>query len=177
MSLLINETFASSEVPLWLDKDLASSNFKKVTWNGAVTVTAGGTCVLGTITFPSAVNFCTLQGWIAVQDSGNSGTVTGDFYLSTSTTYDNTKSNRVTGCAMSGTAGSPATNYYLSDGLMWYGSAGTTSLNLVFINTGSGSSSSLQGIDVSGSIAYSALPSITGWTISQGSGGVFSIAG
>jgi hypothetical protein len=182
MSLLINETYANKEAPLWLDTNLTSTqSLNVVTLNtGFQVMIPNGTLKLGTITFTTPVNYAKLNGWIAIQNStGSPNTQLNgcSIYLTSGieTTWSNTKGTQLSGLNI--TTGSPsAETYALLDNLVYFNNTPFTVLNL-YLSNQTANSSGLRCLNAYASNTYSALPTISGWTASLGGGSLMVTAG
>lgn len=182
MSLLISETFANNEVPLWLDKDLASDVVSTLVPNTSFQTIAGlGTLKLATLTFPSPVNYAKVKGWIDVQNGAgtNKVSLTGcSLYLTSGseTTTLTSKATALTGITILYTGGVATENYLMLDNLCYFNPVPFTTLNL-YLSNGINSATDLRCYNATASNTYSSLPTYAGWTCVNNAGTIMAIGG
>jgi hypothetical protein len=178
MSLLISETYANNEVPLWLDTNLASEVINAlVPTTTSQTLSANGTLRLATITFPTAINYAKLSGWVNVQCLGV-GVSGCSIYLTqgADTTWSSARGTRLTGITLPSGTGSPADTYLLLDNLIYFNNTPFTTLNL-YISNGVGLNTTIRCFNATASNTYSSLPTISGWTCASGVGSMMVVGG
>lgn len=149
MSLLLNETFASPDIPLWLSTDLATSNVGKLVMGSVTTLPGSGYFTVGSYTFPTAVNSVFLQGWAALANAGT-GT-TGTIFLSTSTSsLDTSKTTALTSITINGSG----TTFIQLDNLQYYSATPFTTIYLVVGNATGTTTGNITPTSASGNATY-----------------------
>ena len=174
MSLVLCETHANHRVPLWLDTDITKSNVTTLTIiPGPTTLAASSVISIGTITFPSTVTWCSLQGWVGVLN-GNM-TLSASAFLSETTVWQSARTPKLTSMLLTGTTINPL----LCDNLTYYNPAGFTTLNLVLQNESSTIASNLTTSNIAAIAPYGGLGSfpLSGWSFSMNQGNVIAIGG
>jgi hypothetical protein len=172
MSLVKNQTYASPSVPLWLEKDLATSSMGKVVMDSSTQTLSGSAAVkIGTLTLTAGTTWVSLNGWIDIVNTGSATTIS--LYLGETSTWDSAKSVKLTTITLGGAG---AHNYEIVDNLTYYNSSGFSTLGLYVLNE-TATSTSIKTYPATGSNSYSALPSVSGWSISSNTGAVLFTSG
>jgi hypothetical protein len=178
MSLLINETYANKEVPLWLDEDLTSTPALNVLTPNVITQTlaGNGTIVSASLTFSTPINYAKLTGWMGIVCQSLLGSNSNSLYLTSGvdTTFNPAIGTQLTGVDIAD--GINAETYVLLDNLVYFNSTPFTVLNLILKND-TASSVNVSCQNAYASNTYSALPTISGWTASLGGGSLVVTAG
>jgi len=179
MSLLINETYANKEAPLWLDEDLTSTpalNVLTVNSSAGNTLPGNGTIVSASLTFSTPVNYAKLTGWMGIVCQSLLGSNSNSLYLTSGvdTTFNPAIGTQLTGVDIAD--GINAETYVLLDNLVYFNNTPFTVLNLILKND-TASSVNLYFQNAYASNTYSSLPTISGWTVSLGSGSLVVTAG
>lgn len=171
MSLLINETFASPDIPLWLSTDLVTSNVGKLVMGSPALLIGSAYFTVGSYTFPTAVNSVVLQGWASIANAGT-GT-TGTIFLSTSaTSIDTSKTTALTGITINATG----TTFIQLDNLQYYSATPFTTIYLVVQNTTGTTTGILTPTSASGNATYgTALP--LSFSLTSGTGSIVVMGG
>ena len=185
MSFLINESHAKNSKPLWMPYRVGQGSTEIVQFvpvNPVLMPGNGASAVIGTFTFPRAVTFASLRGWLNLNadSSGSTETPTCSLFLSPSgTSLDNTKTDVITNITLTASSGG-ANNYILLDNMYYYGvGASTTTLNLcVKMTSAHSNTDNLHPGFADGSVPFSSLPTANSatWTLTAGKGKILAIA-
>jgi hypothetical protein len=182
MSLLISETYANNEVPLWLDKELASDVVSTLSVNGAIqTIAPSGTLNLASVVFPTPVNYAKVKGWINIQNGAGANKLglTGcSVYLTAGaeTTTLTSRATALTGITIAYLGATLTDNFLLLDNLVYFNPVPFTTLNL-YISSGLAVTTDLRCFNATGSNTYSSLPTFAGWTCNSGAGTITAVGG
>lgn len=184
MSVLVNESYANPNVPLWLPNtpEVQSSVIVPCVLPSAAIVPPINTGqVLGTFTFPNPVKWVKVYGWINIftDASVSSETIGCNLYLSPILSSPTSNTSQITGITLSAQTGG-LNNYVLLDGMTYYNSSGITSLNLMMLATTSHSQTDyMHPTSATGSVAYGAsyTANPSSWTLYSGTGNILCVAG
>jgi hypothetical protein len=168
MSLLINESYAQPDVPIWLGSGIASDRIVAMTPSAQGFLQAGNPLAIASYTYSKPVNYVKLQGWVQITGDANVSTV--NMFLSTGLGYSASNSTRLENVSIING------NVFLClDNLILCSPTPFTTVYLVLQNTG-GVGVLVTPTPVSLTNTYTSLPSVSGWT-NPTQGSILAISG